>query len=325
LRATDDASIYGVGVRVVGHIHLIEALLDPREGLSGPELIIEVLPGSADQDTLGEQPVQQPLIDGPAVVVHRAGETFSLRSGSSWAVVQGRRPIRLMVGDSGAQPSGVEPLLYSTLLLALREFGVHNLHAAAICTDSRAILLVGSSGAGKSTTAMVLARAGCRYLGDDTVLFSSLPTGFRLARFHQRFRLTESTLRIFPTLRAHALWHDELGKWSLIDTAAFPGQQLDEWQGPLAVVFLRRSDTHRSTLAPMTQTDAFGRLVAQSSGLGVDHHPDARAHLNALRTLVEQSELVELALGNEWLDTGPLAAQRFLGELDGRPGRVSLS
>jgi hypothetical protein len=60
-------------------------------------------------------------------------------------------------------------LLGPVLGLLLRLRGITCLHASAVAIDNRAVVFVGAAGAGKSTTAAALARAGWSVLADDIV------------------------------------------------------------------------------------------------------------------------------------------------------------
>jgi hypothetical protein len=60
-------------------------------------------------------------------------------------------------------------LLGPVLGLLLRLRGVTCLHASAVTFSDHAIAFVGSEGAGKSTTAALLARKGCAVISDDVV------------------------------------------------------------------------------------------------------------------------------------------------------------
>lgn len=69
--------------------------------------------------------------------------------------------------------SGVDLLFLSYLLLEwqLHRNGLITLHAAAVERDGSALLLLGHSGAGKTTTAIRLCRDyGCRLIGNDLVV-----------------------------------------------------------------------------------------------------------------------------------------------------------
>lgn len=70
--------------------------------------------------------------------------------------------------DDGFPPADVRPYLLGPVLgLALQIRGVPALHAAAVAIDGRALLLMGASGAGKSTTTAALIRAGAALIADD--------------------------------------------------------------------------------------------------------------------------------------------------------------
>jgi hypothetical protein len=71
-------------------------------------------------------------------------------------------------------------LLGPVLGLLLRLRGVTCLHASAIAIGGRAVVFVGSAGAGKSTTAAALARRGLAVLSDDIVALSEIDGAFRV-------------------------------------------------------------------------------------------------------------------------------------------------
>ena len=71
-------------------------------------------------------------------------------------------------------------LLGPVLGLLLRLRGVTCLHASAVAIRGRAIVFVGSAGAGKSTTAAALARRGFAALSDDIVALSEGGRAFRV-------------------------------------------------------------------------------------------------------------------------------------------------
>jgi hypothetical protein len=71
-------------------------------------------------------------------------------------------------------------LLGPVLGLLLRIRGVTCLHASAVAIGGRAVVFVGSAGAGKSTTAAALARRGFAALSDDIVALSEIDGIFRV-------------------------------------------------------------------------------------------------------------------------------------------------
>jgi hypothetical protein len=86
--------------------------------------------------------------------------------------------------------------LYGAVLgFVLRARGVLAMHASCVADDDGAILIVGHSGAGKSTTAAALHRRGWRVLSDDlTALSPPLQPG-SMWSVHQAF----NHVRLWPT------------------------------------------------------------------------------------------------------------------------------
>ncbi|GAB4438367.1 MAG: hypothetical protein Kow0031_20270 [Anaerolineae bacterium] len=89
---------------------------------------------------------------------------------------------------------------------ALREFGWQVVHAAAVGTEAGGALLVGNTGAGKSTTALALLEQrnahapALRYLSDDKCLVRLTPRAEAFALFNSA-KLKADMLARFPTFR----------------------------------------------------------------------------------------------------------------------------
>jgi hypothetical protein len=85
-------------------------------------------------------------------------------------------------------------LLGPVLGLLLRLRGVTCLHASAVSFGDRAIAFVGSEGAGKSTTAAMLAQKGCAVISDDVVALTE----------------REGTFYVYPAYPYLCLWSDSV-------------------------------------------------------------------------------------------------------------------
>jgi len=276
-------------------------------GIPSPEIRVRV-------DLAGTPPVSQVVAEEAAAWLGLTADGVILSDYSgSWFTVGGSPPV--ICGVLARTPeSADEPpryLLQSALLLALCAIGVYELHAAGLCTTDRALLLVGESGAGKSTTATALASAGCRYLGDDGLMIRRRADDVELFAHSPLFRLTENSLARFKALQGHAS-SDADGKWRFDASLAFPNRYLTYWRGPTALLFLARSSGRASVLSDLAPAEAVGLLVEQSSAFGLDAHSTPRQHLDLLAQLVARSYVARLELGSEWLDDPAGAAQRLL-------------
>jgi hypothetical protein len=80
-------------------------------------------------------------------------------------------------------------LLGPVMGFILRQRGQTCLHASTVEVDGGAVLLVGQSGAGKSTTAAALARRGLRVLGDDVAPLLPGAGGVRVQPAYPHLRL----------------------------------------------------------------------------------------------------------------------------------------
>lgn len=115
-------------------------------------------------------------------------------------IADGRRIV--VEPESSAEPGVVRLfLLGSSLGAVLHQRGIMPLHGSAVSHESGAIVICGDSGAGKSTTAAVLASRGYSILTDDiTALWFKNGEGFKkgkvmLAPGYPQMKLWQNTLQ----------------------------------------------------------------------------------------------------------------------------------
>lgn len=151
-----------------------------------------------------------PSGDCPATVVHDA------TSGSPGAAWDGARSSLVVLAADGEVSA--EELLYLAYLVLenqLQRSGFVTLHAAGACWQDRGVLLLGTQGAGKTTTLLRLCRDhGAAMIGNDLVVAGGpgeVPVALAGTR-HVRLRHA-SVARVMPEL---------LG--------LFPGEITDSWR-----------------------------------------------------------------------------------------------
>jgi hypothetical protein len=86
--------------------------------------------------------------------------------------------------------------LRPALSIALADFGLHTLHAAAVAQGDRALIIAGPSGSGKTTTALLLEEAALTLVADDTVVYE--PASGLIRPLWQEPHIRPETFRIFP-------------------------------------------------------------------------------------------------------------------------------
>jgi hypothetical protein len=100
---------------------------------------------------------------------------FELPEGSIELDGTGSATLQLASSSQSVQFFAASNLLCAALAWRLPERGIVLLHAAGIVVKERGFLLVGASGAGKSTWAELAREAGARFLSDD-MLFVDVST-----------------------------------------------------------------------------------------------------------------------------------------------------
>ena len=212
-----------IRVRLLGaspeHLERIAEPLVASTGVSWAPL--QVVVATADSvDSRYIPPALRPRRD-QMIVTHSEGIT-ALANGSDgtlWLLDAERASATLWIKTFDALPvwEHTSPLRTAARWWSTVQ-GAAMVHAGAVADDERAVLLVGDSGVGKSTTALSCHRAGLEVLGDDFCLVEP-PTGSAPATVHAMYRLAkldENALDLLPHLRAQVIGTGWRGK-KLID------------------------------------------------------------------------------------------------------------
>jgi hypothetical protein len=213
-----------------------------------------------------------PFVDdagNPAALIRRTSDGFfrlTYSDGSSFRVDPEGREVHACSDAPEKEQSTLAYLLGPVLGWVLRLRGITCLHASALEVGGRALLLVGSEGAGKSTTAAALLRRGHAVLSDDVAPLSESEDTFWVSPGLPRLLLGAESAR--------ALWGD---------ASAVPPQFLGSDKGyvdsssyffrhcghaiPLgAVYFLERrvAGSHRPRIERVTGAAGLTRLAANA-------------------------------------------------------------
>jgi hypothetical protein len=148
------------------------------------------------------------------------------------------------VGRGAAGAAGFrEGVLDHLALFLVTNLDRHPLHAAGIERDGKAVLLVGSSGLGKSSLTYAAMRAGWRVLADDAVYVQRSPRR-RLWGVPRRIHLTADAVRHFPELEGASLERRTDGRRKIAVEIAAPSRASMPWSGDVGLCLLSRSSAH---------------------------------------------------------------------------------
>lgn len=193
----------------------------------------------------------------------------------------------------------LEDLLAIGLSPHLRRRGMFLVHAFAAASDSRAVLIVGSIGAGKTTTGMSLLNAGWKLISNDSPI---LNTHAEVLRYPGLLAAYPETFARFP---ATADWADSQiqttagrKKLTVAAEAIWPEVWCDRAPAR-AIIFPQIENRADHALEPLAPPEALRRLLPHA----VEQWDTAMMpeHLRVLRLLVERTPAYLLRLGPDVL------------------------
>lgn len=188
--------------------------------------------------------------------------------------------------------------IFITLYQHLRRAGLHLIHASAIASHGRAVLIAGQSGAGKTTTMLTCVAAGFEFLGDDSTLIQRTPAGdIDVVALMSTLDVTDNTAAWFPQLTPHlSAQRSHTGKRQVILSEAFPDRIAH--RGRVRVLLAPEiADQQHTSVVPISKAALLRDLLFYS----VDLHDAAltRQHFEFLVQTVEQAPSYRLLLGRD--------------------------
>lgn len=232
-----------------------------------------------------------------------AGDDFYLTDGASLLRLQaarGQADARLAPGFFDKPPFFQSRFWAFGLLKLLRPLGLYILHAAGVVApDGTALLIVGESGCGKSTSTLGLIRQGWRYLSDDAVLLRLRQRGVEALALRKRLCVDAEAAPRFADLplgEEVSVGSGRRKRRVLIGEAA-PGRRVSGCR-PRVLLFPRIAERSRSALRPLDRLEGLERLLAQS-GPQLFDRPTMARQLECLKTLLQQTASYELAAGRD--------------------------
>ncbi len=144
------------------------------------------------------------------VARHEDGALYATQPAERLAYQYNPATSRLVIVGAHAEPVAVAASRLARELIRgqLLRAGFHLLHASCVVRDGRALLIFGPKGAGKTTSALLLARSGFELLANDRVFVRREDAGLRILPWPSAaaigFGLLDST-GLYEPLRARVL------------------------------------------------------------------------------------------------------------------------
>lgn len=188
----------------------------------------------------------------------------------------------------------------------LHHVGHHVVHAAGLAAAApdgdRAVLLAGTSGAGKTTAALALVQAGMRLMSDDACFVDARDLKenqtLKVWGLPRPCKVPRQTLELLPWLgelpHTAAVTEGEV----LLELTRLPGVEPKREAAPGLILLLGSRNDREHILSPMDKLDMIAELARQNvrshGPAGVSR---ARASFAALANLVAQSDCYGLSVG----------------------------
>jgi hypothetical protein len=222
----------------------------------------------------------------------------------------------LVAPDREPFPGSTEATLQIALALALRRERLFHLHAAGLILPSgAATIVIGASGAGKTTTTLALLEAGGDYLADDALFLREEPArGVEVLGFPRPFHLGAATLAAFPRL-APLAGSAPAGtdKRPLDARVAYPQRRRAGFSAGAGIIaiFPRVTPEDATVVEPLARAEAFGHLLASSAAVVLDGITRRDENLAVLRALLGAARAFEVRLGRDALAAPTVIAARL--------------
>ena len=271
----------------------------PRDSLgntAAAQLSLKLALGDNIQPPLAEHRIYRDprnIVD----VYEESGNTFALhfRAGALVRLAPDRSNSATGQVDAAQYNDALlEDVTYTALAPLLRRRRRYLLHAAAVHNTAGAVLMVGPTQSGKSTTGLALVLAGWKHLASDVILLSSPhgqviahPTVGLLSARPKSFRLLPDLRRLLPDPRPSGPVRDV--RYLMLSQ--------EHWGRPapvVAICFPELTAAERSTIQPMPASVALARLMEESVDLW--DSASLSKHMTFLESLCRQAPAYRLSL-----------------------------
>ncbi len=200
-------------------------------------------------------------------------------------------------------PKAQQEFLMLSIFWFLHKHGIYALHSNCLEKNGIGILLVGSSGSGKSTTAISLIRQGWNYISDDvTLLRRNSHSLIEAIALPGRFSIDPHLASNYPELNnliQNASLDGNKNKKFIDIKSLYPDRFLPRCiPEKIIMIFPRVVSKSKSQLIPIDKTQVLTHLIENSPGIMVDKEK-AIKQIEVLKHLMNQATLCQMLSGQD--------------------------
>ena len=199
-------------------------------------------------------------------------------------------------------------ILSQALGFAWRRCRLFLLHSAGVVMpgQDKTLLIAGKSGSGKSTLTLQLAKAGWKFLSDDSIFLISRPRGIETRGLRKCFALTSHTMAAVQVETAPPSATPVAWKRRISPDQLFPhGQIKSAFAG--SIIFSNITHASESRIVPVEPSQTMQRLMQLSPWACYDK-PTAAANLKMFEALARDVAAYDLFAGKDLLGNSDLTA-----------------
>ena len=217
-------------------------------GAERPTLEVRVAVGDVPGNALSDEPsgaVGVFRLPGGGVGVHHVGRQLELYRPSLGIDL-------LVTAEAATDPELLSHPMAATMAAWALDHDLLAMHSAAVEVDGRGVLLIGASGAGKSTTAMACAAAGLGFLGDDLCLVD--PRSRTVHSWYSTMKLFDDSASAIGSTKWSTMATNRLGK-AVVGLSSADGIKLVNEAPLVALVVLDIDDGSGRRLIDLPRTE----------------------------------------------------------------------
>lgn len=196
--------------------------------------------------------------------------------------------------------TAVEPLLHHLM----RKHNFFPMHGAGLARGESAVLVLGKSGAGKSTTSSFLLQAGLEVLSDDDIIVSLKNEKAKALGAEKGIFVKDSTLERFPELKSmkNGAWVRKPDGVKRMLVPVYQGHRNGRFRSERiqTIVFPEVNPHKKSRLIRLNPREAFLQLLEQRPNVWPDYMEDKKTVkkiFQLYQTLSRQAVCYRLTLG----------------------------